>query len=200
VSVSLIYRIMYLVGFSPWDTGEVPSELSDVAEGPDALPTGQALDIGCGTGTQAVYLAGRGWEVTAIDAVEKPLRRARARASASGASVTWIRGDVTRLAQAGLQPGITLFFDRGCFHGLNERQRASYASGVTELAAPGATLLLMSFAPNKVLVAPTGADESEIRRTFAGWQLVSCTGDTGPNPEGPLKDVSRRWYRLRRPV
>lgn len=196
--MSLIYRLMYLVGFSPWDTGEVPSELSEVVEGSEAPPAGRALDIGCGTGTQAVYLAGRGWEVTAIDAVEKPLRRARARAAATGVSVTWMRGDASRLQQAGLQPGINLFFDRGCFHGLNDRQRASYASGVTALAAPGATLLLMSFAPNKVLVAPTGADEPEITRTFDGWQLGSSTGDTGPDPEGPLRNVPRRWYRLTR--
>lgn len=198
--MSLVYRIMYLVGFSPWDTGEVPAELTALAEGQGALPPGRALDVGCGTGTQSVYLAGQGWEVTGIDAVDRPLRRARARASASGVSVRWIRGDVTKLQEAGLEPGISLFFDRGCFHGLNERQRAAYASGVTELAAPGATLLLMSFAPNNVLVAPTGADEPEIVRTFGGWELVSSSGDSGPDPDGPLRNVPRRWYRLRTPA
>lgn len=194
--MSLVYRIMYLIGFTPWDTDVVPGELREVVEGGDALPPGRVLDIGCGTGTQAVYLAGRGWEVTGIDAVEKPLRRARVRAAAQGVSVSWIRGDVTSLGQSGLQSGFSLFFDRGCFHGLNGQQRASYASGVTELAAPGATLLLMSFAPNNVLVAPTGADEPEIVRTFGGWELVSAAGDTGPDPDGPLKNVPRRWYRL----
>src|SRR5579859_392631 len=122
---------MYLVGFKPWDTGVVPRELREVVEGEGDLSPGRALDIGCGTGTQAVYLAGQGWEVTVIDAVEKPLRRARARAAAEGVSVRWIRGDVTRLGQAGLEAGFSLFFDRGCFHGLNERERASYAAGVT---------------------------------------------------------------------
>lgn len=198
--MSLVYRIMYLVGFSPWDTGEVPAELTALAEGQGALPPGRALDVGCGTGTQSIYLAGQGWEVTGIDAVDRPLRRARARASASGVSVRWIRGDVTKLQEAGLEPGISLFFDRGCFHGLNERQRAAYASGVTELAAPGATLLLMSFAPNNVRVAPTGADEPEIVRTFGGWELVSSSGDSGPDPDGPLRNVPRRWYRLRTPA
>ena len=196
--MSRIYRLMYLVGFSPWDTGEVPAELSELVEGSEALPAGRALDIGCGTGTQAVYLASRGWAVMGIDAVERPLRRARARSAAGGVSVTWMRGDASRLEQAGLQPGINLFFDRGCFHGLNDRQRASYASGVTALAAPGATLLLMSFAPNNVLVAPTGADEPEIIKAFGEWELESSTGDTGPDPDGPLKNVPRRWYRLTR--
>jgi SAM-dependent methyltransferase len=187
---------MYLVGFSPWDTGEVPAELTEVVEGQGALPAGRALDIGCGTGTQAVYLASRGWEVTGIDAVERPLRKARARAAASRVSVNLTRGDVTRLSDLGLEPGVNLFFDRGCFHGLNAGQRAPYASGVTALAASGATLLMMAFASNDVLIAPTGVDESEITQTFAGWELQSSTADTGEDPDGPMRNVPRHWYRL----
>jgi methylase of polypeptide subunit release factors len=71
--MSLLYRLLYRIGFTPWDTGQVPKELSDLIEGPEALPTGRALDIGCGTGTQAVYMACSGWEVTAVDAVPRPL-------------------------------------------------------------------------------------------------------------------------------
>jgi cyclopropane fatty-acyl-phospholipid synthase-like methyltransferase len=194
--MSLVYRIMYLVGFTPWDTGVVAAELRELVEGQSALPTGRALDIGCGTGTQAVYMAGQGWEVTGIDAIDRPLRKARARAAAAGASVDWIRGDVTRLGDAGLDPGFTLFFDRGCFHGLGGRERAAYASGVTSLAAPGATLLMMSFARNDVRIGPDGADEPEIVETFAGWEVASATGDSGPDPDGPLRDVPRHWYRL----
>src|SRR5436190_14432172 len=116
--MSLVYRLLYLVGFTPWDSGKVPDELIQLVEGDEALTPGRALDIGCGTGTQSVYLAGKGWEVTGIDAVEKPLRQARARATAADVSVQWVRADVTRLPELGLAPGYTLFFDRGCFHGL----------------------------------------------------------------------------------
>jgi methylase of polypeptide subunit release factors len=55
--MSLVYRIMYRVGFTPWDTGEVPAELRALIEGEDALDAGSALDIGCGTGTQSAYMA-----------------------------------------------------------------------------------------------------------------------------------------------
>jgi SAM-dependent methyltransferase len=194
--VSFFYRVMYLVGFTPWDTGAVPTELTELVKGQEALPAGRALDIGCGTGTQAVYLAGHGWEVTGIDAVKKPLDKARARAGASRVSVNWIRGDVTRLGDAGLDPGFNLFFDRGCFHGLSQPQRGAYASGITNLAAPGATLLMMAFARNQVRVGPAGADEPEIVQTLTGWDLVSAGDDTGPPPDGPLRDVPRHWYRL----
>jgi 2-polyprenyl-3-methyl-5-hydroxy-6-metoxy-1,4-benzoquinol methylase len=89
--VSLAYQIMYRVGFKPWDNERVPAELAALVDGPGALAPGRALDIGCGTGRQAVYLARAGWHVTGIDAVVHPLRQARRRAAASGVEVDWIR-------------------------------------------------------------------------------------------------------------
>lgn len=196
-TMSLAYRLMYRVGFSPWDTGEVPAELAALVDG-DGVPAGNALDLGCGTGTQAVYLAKRGWRVTAIDAVERPLRAARERASAGGVAVDWVRGDVTRLAELDLSTHFALLFDRGCFHGLSTRERAAYAAGVTKLAAPGATLLMMAFARNDVRVGPSGTDENEIRALFDGWELAAIESDSAPAPAGPMRSVPRLWYRLLR--
>jgi hypothetical protein len=48
-----------------------------------------------------------------IDAIKKPPRRARARATETGVSVEWLQGDVTRLSELGLTSDYTLFFDRG---------------------------------------------------------------------------------------
>ncbi|HTU79410.1 MAG TPA: methyltransferase domain-containing protein [Solirubrobacteraceae bacterium] len=197
--MSLAYRLMYRVGFVPWDTGEVPSELAELVDGDSALTAGSALDIGCGTGTQAVWLASRGWQVSAIDVVEQPLRRARENAAAAGVGVEWIKADVTQLEDSGLAPArFTLVFDRGCYHGLTSQQRAAYASAVTRLAAPGATLLMMAFARNRVPVGPPGTDEQAICRRFDGWRLESVQPDSGPAPAGPLRNVRRYWYRLTR--
>jgi SAM-dependent methyltransferase len=196
--MSLLYRVMYAVGFKPWDTGEVPAELKALIEGESALAPGRALDVGCGTGTQSVYLASRGWDVTGVDAVARPLRRARARAAAEGVIVEWLRGDITRLPELGVRPGITFVFDRGCFHGLRPAERAAYAAGVSAVCTPGASLLMMSVSPNRVLGAPPGADPTEIESCFAGWELGSREADSGPAPNGPLRDVPRWWYRLRR--
>ncbi len=193
-----MYRLMYRVGFTPWDTGEVPAELSAVVDGPQALRPGRALDIGCGTGAQAVYLARNGWQVTAIDAVSRPLARARARAAAAGVEVDWIEASVARLAELWLAPGFALVFDRGCFHGLSDDERAAYAASVTALAAPGATLLLMAFAPNRILVAPAGAEQSELEGRFAEWELIGAARDIGGEISGPLRNVPRTWYRFRR--
>jgi SAM-dependent methyltransferase len=194
--MALMYRLMYRVGFTPWDTGRVPVELSALIEGPGALPPGRALDIGCGTGTQAVYLARSGWDVTALDAVPRPLAQARARAKEADVSVDWILADVARLYRLGLTPGFTLFHDRGCFHGLDESQRGAYAAAVDGLAAPGATLLMMAFAPNRIMAAPAGLEETELVGRFPGWQLVSASPDTFGEITGPLRHVPRTWYRL----
>jgi SAM-dependent methyltransferase len=196
--VSLVYRILYRIGFTPWDTGQVPGELTAVID-EDGLVPGRALDIGCGTGTQAVFMASRGWQVTGVELIDQPLRRARERAAAAGVEVTFVKADATRLIEAGLEPGFTLLLDRGCFHGLNEQQRAAYARGVAELAAPGATFLLMAFARNRVPVGPAGVDREQIVAVFGSdWEISRATPEGGRPPSGPLRNVPLSWYRLTR--
>jgi SAM-dependent methyltransferase len=116
--VSLFYQAAYLLGFKPWDTGVSPPELVEVVEGPEALPPGRALDIGCGTGTNSVYMARHGWEVTGVDLVGRAIAMARRKAAAAGISPTFIQGDVTRLDELDVGAGYGLLLDIGCFHGI----------------------------------------------------------------------------------
>jgi SAM-dependent methyltransferase len=195
--VSFAYQVMYRIGFTPWDTEQVPSVLRALVEGAEAMPANRAIDIGCGTGTQSVYLASHGWQVTGVDAVDRALARAQGRSRAAGVSVDWLKGDVTRLSGLGLPAGFTLLLDRGCFHGLDDAGRAACATALTELAASGATLLLMAFAPNRIPAAPRGIDENELLARFASWRLVSAQPDEG-EIGGPLRNVPRTWYHLTR--
>ncbi|MBL8777565.1 MAG: class I SAM-dependent methyltransferase [Acidimicrobiales bacterium] len=57
------------------------------------LAPGRALDVGCGEGADAIWLAARGWTVTAVDVSEVALERARAAADEAGVVVEWIGGD-----------------------------------------------------------------------------------------------------------
>jgi SAM-dependent methyltransferase len=57
-----------------------------------SLTPGRALDVGCGEGADAVWLASRGWNVTALDVSEVALDRARAHAAEAGVQVTWLHG------------------------------------------------------------------------------------------------------------
>jgi SAM-dependent methyltransferase len=60
------------------------------------LTPGRALDVGCGEGADAIWLAGRGWNVTAIDVSDVALGRARAAAERANVEVEWISGDAQR--------------------------------------------------------------------------------------------------------
>jgi SAM-dependent methyltransferase len=193
--MSLLYELLYRIGFLPWDTDTVPGELRALAEGDDALPPGRALDLGCGTGTHAVYLAAHGWQVTAVDNVERALRRARDRAAAQKVTVNWVNADVSQLAQLGLEPRFTLVFDRGCYHGLNERQRKAYADAVTELAPHGATLLIWAMRPNRTPWEPAGADSAEIAARFADWEL---SGPDRAESGDRSRTAARGWHQLTR--
>ena len=57
----------------------------------------QSLDIGCGTGDNSIYLAKHGWQVTGVDFVAKAVDKARAKAAADKAAVTFHQADVTQL-------------------------------------------------------------------------------------------------------
>lgn len=197
-AVSFRYRLLYRIGFTPWDQDHIPAELSALVEGPTALTPGRALDVGCGTGTHAVYLAEHGWQVTGVDAVNRALARAQRKAEQNGPKVRWVSGDVASLSTLGLDR-FDLIFDRGCFHDLSAAARDGYVRGVSELAVPGATLLLMAFARRERGIGPSGTSEEEIQRRFgANWDLVSVQSDSGPAPPGPMRHVPRTWYRLRR--
>ena len=87
------YRFLYRFGITPWDGDEVPEPLRDLVGRRDGA-AGRALDIGCGTGRDAVFLAERGWSVTGVDNVQQPLDAARERARSADVNVTWVDGEL----------------------------------------------------------------------------------------------------------
>lgn len=196
--MNTFYRITYRLGFTPWDTGIVPPQLMDLVEGPDALPAGRALDLGCGTGTQAVYLAQHGWQVTGVDFVARPLEEAKRKAAESGVQACWVQGDITHLSDLGIGTDYNLILDLACFHGLRTEQRPDTARQITGLAAPGAVFLLGAFAPGKRGPLPRGIDTDEVVRLFGGWELLwQRHAPDSPVPRF-LESADPRWYCLQR--
>jgi len=123
----------YASGDVPWDVGVPDEHLTGFVE---SLGPGRrrALEIGCGTGTNALWLAGRGWEVVAVDLSPLAVERARAKAPA-GVSCTFQRLDFLEEAAPG--GPFDLVFDRGCFHVFDEPgERRRFAERVASLLAP----------------------------------------------------------------
>jgi SAM-dependent methyltransferase len=154
------YRLMYRVGLAPWEWRDVDETWQPLLS--TGVAPGRALDIGCGTGRDAVYLTKHGWKVTAIDFAEEALAKARDRATQEGAEIEWIHGDVGRIGELGLEPGYDLLYDFGCIQGLPDTARQGAATGVTRLAAPGATLLMFAFKVNRNPMLPRGMGQAEL--------------------------------------
>jgi cyclopropane fatty-acyl-phospholipid synthase-like methyltransferase len=146
------------------------------------------LDLGCGTGTDAIYLATHGWDVTGVDTVPKALAAARRDATAAGVAPRFVHGDVTRLHQLGVGDGYSLLVDFGCFHTLPEDRRPAYVAGVSEAAAAGATLLLYGFRrPPKAAPMHAGVTTDEVQHRFsrAGWELADAHACRPRSSESP---------------
>jgi SAM-dependent methyltransferase len=169
--MTLAYRIMYRAGFMPWEQEEPIADLVELVDGSDALPPGRALDIGCGTGRNAVYCARRGWQVTGVDDVPLALRRARQYSEQSGQQVQLICADIAGGTDLGT--GYSLLLDIGCLHGLKESQLRRAAANLTRAAGPGATLVMFAIARGAPKPAPVGIDPEDVPRMFPDWEVVA---------------------------
>jgi cyclopropane fatty-acyl-phospholipid synthase-like methyltransferase len=106
-------------------------------------PPGRALDLGCGTGTNAINLAKHGWLVTGVDFVGKAIRSARRKSRQAGVQVDFRQEDVTRLR--GITGQFDLVLDIGCFHSLTAEGKAAYVQNLERLLAPEGTFLMYAF-------------------------------------------------------
>jgi SAM-dependent methyltransferase len=133
------FEEMYRATDALW-SGRPNSQL--VAEAAD-LPPGTALDVGCGEGADAVWLAGRGWRVTGVDFAATALARAAAGAAAVGeevaARIEWVRADVTRWTP---EPGGFDLVSAQFMHLPTEQRRALFAR-LTDAVRPGGQLLVV---------------------------------------------------------
>jgi ubiquinone/menaquinone biosynthesis C-methylase UbiE len=186
-----LFRMLYRLGFTPWDGHPLSQRLRDVVEGSGQTPAlnpGRALDIGCGTGDSSIYLAQHGWRVIGVDYVSKPLAKARAKAEANRVSVDFVEADVTRLSATGIGAGFDLVVDNGCLHGMSGEDRDAYVREVTAVAAPEARLLIVAFMPGSSFGVP-GIEPAEVERRFgASWQLLASGDETAQDHNGRARN------------
>ena len=193
------YRLMYRLGVAPWERRDVAESWRPLFEGPTAMAPGRALDVGCGSGADAVHLAARGWRVTGVEVVETALARARRRAAEAGVEVRWIGGDAARLGRLGLEPGYDLLYDFGCIQGLPDPARRGAAAGLGDLAAAGARLLVFAFRAGRRLLLPRGMDEEDVVALLGGgWELEHVESAVIDAMPRPVRRAGPTLYRLAR--
>lgn len=139
-----------------------------------------ALDIGCGTGADAVYLAGLGIETTGVDVSARALELARARSERADVAVSWLEGSALQLPLG--DGSIDLALDRGCLHHLSDDEQRRYAVEVARVLAPGGVLLVREM--NEAGRHEHAVTEASIRAMVAGSSLRVRSTVTYDTPRG----------------
>lgn len=120
----------------PWDTGITPPELVDFVT---HHTPGRAIDLGCGTGTNVIYLAQHGWQVTGVDFAWGAIHDARKKVRQAGVKADLRVDDVTSLRK--IHGPFDLILDIGCYHNVPAASRPAYRANLDRLLAPNGSYL-----------------------------------------------------------
>ncbi len=126
----------------PWDSDEPSTHLVGLVEGGEVAPC-KALDICCGKGTEAVYLAEKEFAVSGIDISSEAIRMAREKARDSGVSVDFRVGDVLHMPFK--DNTFDFVNDKGCFHVFGPEERQKFALEVNRVMKNGGRYILRCF-------------------------------------------------------
>jgi len=173
-----------------WDAGQPSGELRRAVDQGIIRP-GRAVDLGCGSGTDSIYLASKGFDVTGIDIAPTALSQGREKADRAGVKVRWLLANVLSL------PDLTPFdfiFDRGCYHEVRFVNAPAYVETIRRLSLAGRTrFLLLAGNPNEIPMqyAPPQVAEEDIRSDFSSlfkfeWLRETRFETSNPAARGPL--------------
>lgn len=136
-----LYDLWYRFGTPPWVTGPREELVSLVESG--RLAPCRAIDLGCGSGDNAIFLAQHGFDVTGIDFAPSAIAQARQKAEAADVVVRFEVDDLTELRHE--YGAFDLLVDYGTLDDMGPARRARYLREVVPLARPGAHFLLWCF-------------------------------------------------------
>ena len=143
----------------PWDARITAPELARVVDEEIVEPC-RAVVLGCGSGDNAIYLASKGFDVTAIDVAPTALGIAEKKAEEAGVEINWVLSDVLAIP-ADLEP-FDFVFDRGCYHHIHYYDPQGFVETLNRITNPGAQCLILSCNRD----APPGIREPDMREDF----------------------------------
>lgn len=172
-------------GTPPWDIGRPQPSLVRLAK--SGAFEGAVLDAGCGTGENAMHLAGLGLKVVGLDGARRAIAQARAKARERGSTAEFVLGDALDLRALGRT--FDRIVDCGLFHTFEDRERARYVREVAAVLRRGGRLFLLCFSelePGEW--GPRRVMQAEIRAAFGeGFSVESIAPDAFESRWGDAK-------------
>jgi SAM-dependent methyltransferase len=157
------FESAYLAGSPPWDIGRPQPEIVKLAD--EGEVKGTVLDVGCGTGENALYLASLGKQVVGVDGSRAAIARAREKAAERGLPVAFHVADALQLRRLHLR--VETVVDCGLFHVFSDEERRPYAESLIEVLSPGGTLHVLCFSDEEPPgPGPRRVAEYDLRATF----------------------------------
>lgn len=177
---------VYCQGTPPWDTGKPHAELARVLDEYRLRPQ-TALEIGCGTGSDAMLLAQRRFEITAVDCSAIALERARLRCENRNLAIHFVLDDIFDFARSCGQ--FDFVYDCGVYHCLRQTNLDRYIDVLWRVTKPGSYYLCLAGAPNpNAEHGPPQVTEDEIQdeltRAFELVHLRPTRLESPDHPEG----------------
>ncbi len=172
---NLLFDLCYRFGKPPWSIDQAqPDLIAAVEKGEVCGPT--VLDIGCGAGDNAIYLAGRGFDVTGVDVSAKAISIAKQKAREAAVDVTFITLDALKIGS--LAKKFDTVIDFGLFHNLGYDDRRRYVRALSEVCVSKGQFLMACFSDQAGEYAvyprfyPRPMSQDEIRASFSeGWKI-----------------------------
>jgi methyltransferase (TIGR00027 family) len=179
----------YRNGTPAWDIGQPQPIVERLAEA--GAFAGSVIDMGCGTGENALYLASRGFDVTGVDAAPTAIARAQERAAARGLTAAFLVADALELPSLGATFDVAL--DCGLFHVLSDAERVQFERSLRSVLRPQGRYYLLCFSDRQPgTLGPRRVSQAEIRATFGeGWRIDAieaarfATRDPVRGPQAP---------------
>ena len=157
-------------GTPPWDVGRPQREFVRLAESGEVR--GRVLDVGCGTGENAIFFAKRGLEVWGVDAAPRAIEKAERKATLRRVKVTFLVADALRLER--LRRTFDTVTDCGLFHTFSDEEREKFVGSLNSALETGGTYLMLCFSEKEPTDwgGPRRVTKEEIRSSFQKkWKI-----------------------------